>query len=322
MQVKDISGTVLKARDLAADRAKMTTRIEAFRDRLPGEEAPLLVPTDTTPAGSTGLIPEVPAANLDLSTLRTAILEHGSLIVRGLFREPALNGFIPVIDAVLDACEKNSRGDPPLPGVYFNPTANMTGIMPNKAKELGNTRNFHRDSGSAMCVEAPSVAEALLEWYAAHGLQQLMTDYLGEPPCLTMKKWVLRRSRLPVAEAGWHQDGAFMGTDINSLNMWIPLNECGGTTGSPGMDVVPRRLTRIASADGAQFDWSVSTSEVSSASGQWQSPVFNAGDAFFFDHFCLHRTQYGIDFSQARYAIETWFFGQSRFPKNQIPLAW
>ena len=24
-----------------------------------------------------------------------------------------------------------------------------------------------------------------------------------------------------------------MGTDINSINMWIPLTECGGETGAP-----------------------------------------------------------------------------------------
>lgn len=196
--------------------------------------------------------------------------------------------------------------------------------MPNRDKELGNTRSFHRDSGSAMCVEAPSVAEALLQLYEALGLKALVTDYLGEPPCLSVKKWVLRRSKLPVAEAGWHQDGAFMGTNLNSINMWIPLNECGGDTGAPGLDVVPLRLHKIASAEGAQFDWSVSDALVSSSYVETRPlmPVFNAGDAFFFDHYYLHRTQYRTDFTKLRYAIETWFFGATSFPKNQIPLAW
>ena len=196
--------------------------------------------------------------------------------------------------------------------------------MPNKDRELGNTRNFHRTSGSAMCVEAPSVAESLLQLYESYGLKDLVTEYLGEPPCLTVKKWVLRRSLLPVQEAGWHQDGAFMGTDINSINMWIPLNECGGETGAPGMDVVPLRLNSIASSDGAQFEWSVSDEQAtgSYSKGQPLMPEFNEGDAFFFDHFYLHRTQYRTDFNKLRYAIETWFFGESSFPKNQIPLAW
>lgn len=196
--------------------------------------------------------------------------------------------------------------------------------MPNKDRELINTRSFHRDSGSAMCVEAPSVAEALLQLYEAYGLKALLAEYLGEPPCLSVKKWVLRRSKLPVAEAGWHQDGAFMGTNLNSINLWMPLNECGGETGAPGMDVVPRRLYRIASAEGAQFDWSVSDSQVNSNFVETRPvmPVFHGGDAFFFDHFYLHRTQFRTDFTKLRYAVETWFFGASSFPKNQIPLAW
>jgi hypothetical protein len=115
-----------------------------------------------------------------------------------------------------------------------------------------------------------------------------------------------------------------MGAHINSLNMWVPLNECGGATGAPGMDVVPRRLTTIASSEGAQFDWSVSTSEAGAQTdgGALLSPEFRPGDAFFFDHFYLHRTQYGEHFDRVRYAVETWFFGEHSFPKNQIPLAW
>ena len=115
-----------------------------------------------------------------------------------------------------------------------------------------------------------------------------------------------------------------MGTNINSINMWIPLNECGGATGAPGMDVVPRRLTEIATSKGAQFEWSVSDVQATDglSNGQPLMPVFNEGDAFFFDHFYLHRTQYRTDFTKLRYAVETWFFGESTFPKNQIPLAW
>ena len=60
-----------------------------------------------------------------------------------------------------------------------------------------------------MCVDI--CCEALLLLYEAHGLKELVGAYLREPPCLSVKKWVLRRSKLPVAEAGWHQDGAFMG---------------------------------------------------------------------------------------------------------------
>lgn len=324
MEIVEISREVLESRHLESDKATMTTRIESFRNRLPQEKPPLIVEPGSQPVDTGFSVPEVEASQLNVDVLRKALAEHGSLIVRNLFPAESMSALMPVIDRVLDACERNSRGEKPARDSYFDPPGNLVSIMPNSGKELGNTRNFHRDSGSAMCVEAPCVAEMLLKWYETRGVKSLVREYLGEEPCLTVKKWVLRRSRLPVAENGWHQDGAFMGTHINSLNMWIPLNECGGTTGAPGMDVLPRRLTSIASADGAQFNWSVSTNEVQSASGEngLLSPVFHAGDAFFFDHFFLHRTQYGLDFTKIRYAIETWFFGESSFPKNQIPLAW
>jgi len=313
----------IEARNTAADCARMATRIEAYRTCEPSTHPRLIVNDRDAPiAAVQSCLPEIGANQLTLEKLRSAVSTHGALIVRKMFPKATTDTLIKAADRVIDACANPEVTVPP--STYFNPPGNLCNIMPRKDKELGNTRSFHRESGSAMCVEAPSVAEALLLMYEEHGLKKLLEDYLGEPPCLSIKKWVLRRSRLPVAEAGWHQDGAFMGTNLNSINMWLPLNECGGETGAPGMDVVPQRLNKIISAEGAQFDWSVSGAQVSSRfnGSQPLMPVFNAGDAFFFDHFYLHRTQYRTDFTKLRYAVETWFFGASSFPKNQIPLAW
>ncbi len=319
----ELSLANLEARNIVSDCATIGTRIEAYRTREPSDHPALIVnDRDTAAAQAQRCVPEIDAGDLTLEQLRAAVATHGALIVRNLFSRTATDTLIKAANRVIDACADPQATIPV--STYFNPPNNLRTIMPRKDKELGNTRSFHRESGSAMCVEAPSVAEALLLLYEAHGLKELVGAYLGEPPCLSVKKWVLRRSKLPVAEAGWHQDGAFMGTNINSINMWIPLNQCGGETGAPGMDVVPQRLNKLASAEGAQFDWSVSDSQVSSRFAQNQplTPVFNAGDAFFFDHFYLHRTQYRTDFTKLRYAVETWFFGASSFPKNQIPLAW
>jgi len=49
-------------------------------------------------------------------------------------------------------------------------------------------------------------------------------------------------------------------------------------------------------------------------------PLFEPGDAIFFDHFNLHRTAYGANITQKRYAIECWFFARSAYPEEQIPL--
>jgi ectoine hydroxylase-related dioxygenase (phytanoyl-CoA dioxygenase family) len=323
MSKYELSLAALEARNIVADSATIGTRIEAYRTRDPSEHPKLIVDQQASAAqqAKRGL-PEIDAQEFTVDQLRAAMAEHGALIVRNMFSRTSMDTLITAADRVIDACADPNVTNPV--STYFNPPNNLRTIMPRKDKELGNTRSFHRESGSAMCVEAPSVAEALLLLYEAHGLKELVGAYLGEPPCLSVKKWVLRRSKLPVAEAGWHQDGAFMGTNLNSINMWVPLNECGGETGAPGMDVVPLRLNSLASAEGAQFDWSVSDAQVSSrfAENRPLMPVFNAGDAFFFDHYYLHRTQYRTDFTKLRYAVETWFFGASSFPKNQIPLAW
>ncbi|MFT4520971.1 MAG: hypothetical protein ACI9JM_003381 [Halioglobus sp.] len=324
MQAFELSSAIIEARDVAADHSSMGERIEAYRSREPASDLPLIVSDPSTTSSQVApCIPEIKPEEFNAGILQTALAKHGALIVRQMFSQESLAGLVHAADRVIDECE-DPLAEHPHPGTYFNPPENLRSIMPKGHKELGNTRTFHRDSGSSMCVEAPCVAESLLALYEAYGLKEILGEYLQEAPCLTAKKWVLRRSKLPVAEAGWHQDGAFMGTDINSINMWLPLNECGGETGAPGMDLLPQRLHEVTSAEGAQFDWSVSDSHIDNTfkGARPIAPEFNSGDALFFDHFFLHRTQYRTDFSQIRYAVETWFFGQSRFPKNQIPLAW
>ena len=49
-------------------------------------------------------------------------------------------------------------------------------------------------------------------------------------------------------------------------------------------------------------------------------PVFEPGDALLFDNMLLHRTAADATMTQARYAIESWFFAPSRYPNDQLPL--
>jgi hypothetical protein len=315
----------LDARDCVSDCESLTQRIEAYRHLEPSNDIPLIVTEEedgVNPAES--CVPEVAADELTAAGLRSALGQHGGLIVRNMFAESEIDTLKHAIDQVLEVFSLPRKQRNKLVSPYFNPPENIASIMPGNEEELAALRYFNRGGGAAMCTEAPSVAEALLKLYEKHDLKQLITEYLGEPPCLSVKKWVLRRSQLPIEEAGWHQDGAFMGTDINSINLWIPLSECGGSTGAPGVDVVPQRLYKVASSDGATFDWSVSDELVQSGAfnGLPVAPVFNAGDAFFFDHLYLHRTQCSKEFSKVRYAVETWFFGATTFPKSQVPIAW
>ena len=325
MNTTAITRDALEARNIEADTASMRARIESFRDRRPSASPRLIIdPAHSSRAAQDSGIPEIAAAELDAATLKANILSHGALLVRDFFPANVINALPRAIDEVLQAVDLPREEKRALRSHYYSPPDNLTSIMPEGAMELGALRVFNTRVGAAMCAEAPSLAETLLETFAASGLKQLIGEYLGEAPCLSVKKWVVRRSALPVEKAGWHQDGAFMGTDINTINLWLPLTTCGGDTGAPGMDVVPQRLYDIVSADGASFDWAVADSHVNQVfrTNPPVAPVFHAGDAFFFDHLYLHRTQYREEFARPRYAIETWFFGESSFSKSQVPLAW
>ena len=322
-------GTIqtLLDRDSAADASRLSERLEDYRDR-EQQIGPRPIEREAEQPAWPGdaPVPEVHVDAFNNETLLSAIASRGCLIVRGFFDPAIANLYIPIIDQMLDTVYTDSAGgdEAALRRALNNPPEAISSLLTEQVWKR--SRGFHRLSGSVMCVESASIAEQMIELYESRGLKQIVGDYLGERPCLSALKWVLRRSLLPVNEAGWHQDGAFMGKEINSLNMWVSLSRCGGDTGAPGMDILPVRLQDIVGAgdDDAVFDWGVGKEAVASKYGPDAivSPVFEVGDAFFFDHFLLHRTQYREHFPRLRYAIETWFFGADNFPKNQVPLAW
>lgn len=166
--------------------------------------------------------------------------------------------------------------------------------------------------------------QRLIEFFASHGLGELLNGYFNAPPCLSLLKSVLHRIEPLQHPPEWHQDGAFMGDGIKSLNLWISLTDCGAGTSAPGMDLIPKRLDKVIDAtgkNGAVFDWSVSqkTIDENYSDAPPAQPHFGVGDAIFFDHFNLHATSSGNQFTQTRYAIETWFFSSSNYAVNQTP---
>jgi hypothetical protein len=173
----------------------------------------------------------------------------------------------------------------------------------------------------------------VIESFEHSGVGRLIRDYFHEAPAALAKKWSLRKVTSDANTGDWHQDGAFMGEGIRSLNVWLTLSHCGDT--APGIDLVARRIDHVleTGTEGAFFQWSIGGPVAErAAAGTVTRPVFEPGDALMFDHLCVHRTAVDAAMTHDRYAIEAWFLapstygamldgvGQSYAPRDQIPL--
>jgi hypothetical protein len=261
--------------------------------------------------------PEVELRDLNGAILGGAIVNHGCLIVRGLADRMESESLSRSIDRAFEACDARNSGTPleqTAPWyVPFNP-------RPEYPLTIGE-RWWVRNGGGVWTADSPRVMFEVLDLLERKGLRGVLGDYLGERPGLSVKKCTLRR--VPVdSGTDWHQDGAFLGSDIRTVNVWLTLTDCGQD--APGLDVVPKRIDLVETGtDGAQFDWSVGPGAVERVSTDCGvvRPMFRAGDAVLFDERFLHRTGVSPGMTTERYAIETWFFAPSHYPHPQIPIA-
>jgi hypothetical protein len=174
--------------------------------------------------------------------------------------------------------------------------------------------------GGVLAVDSPRLSFEMLEMFRRAGLPQLVSGYLGEAPLITTQKTTLRKADPSVA-GHWHQDGKFMG-QVRALNLWLSLSRCGDE--SPGLDIVPRRIDHFLTTqtDGELLDYTASDRVVEEAAGDAKivRPIFEPGDALFFDDLFMHKTGSDPSMPKPRFAIENWFFGASSFPKEYAPL--
>ena len=183
----------LNHRDSEADVAALSARLEIFRDKSPVTgHTPIDSEPDQAPWPGKLPVPEVPADAFDANVLRSAMASAGAIIVRGFIDPSTAASYKSVIDEVLSAPLPGSvePGREPTATTPFNNTPEIlkTFIKP---ADLAKSRDFQRRCGSAMCVEASSVAEHLLELYDEKGLKEIIGDYLEEIPCL--KRFKKRR---------------------------------------------------------------------------------------------------------------------------------
>ncbi len=258
-----------------------------------------------------GGLPEIAAADLTPALLRAGILRDGCLLVRGLVGRDAALRFADLIDASFREREQAQAGLPSSAGLYdeFEPDARF---------EM-ESRDWVQQGGGVLATDAPELAFELLELFAGGGVPELVAGYLGERPLLSVHKTTLRKAE-PKLGGSWHQDGAFMG-DVRALNLWLSLSRCGDV--APGLDVVPRRLDEVVIETDRMLyvDEGRQTAERAAGDVPIVRPVFEPGDALFFDELFLHQTGSDPSMRDTRYAIESWFFGASGFPTEYAPIA-
>ncbi len=309
-------------RDRHVEQRLVDLRFDAFRQSTWPTSRPLW-PTDVDDLFPGVLIPEITRAELTVERVRSAINHHGSLIVRGMIDHERVDRLVGDIDRAIDAYDARAESaDRPELAGWYEPFA----------RDQISNRERKRFRGAIMTVESPPTMFDLIEAFEDVGVGQLLRDYFGETPMLLARKGTLRRMAHGGRTGGWHQDGAFMGVDIRSINIWLSLSHCGDD--APGLDVVGRRLDGLVqTGDGAFAAWATSPDAAEqAAAGAVVRPIFDPGDALIFDHLNLHRTAIDPEMVNDRYAIETWLFGPSTYdsmtttldegysPRDQLPI--
>lgn len=264
-------------------------------------------------------IPEISADQISSEILRDGVFSRGSIIIRGLLGDDDIQKLRNGIELTYQSHDLSTAGasaDQTAPWfVPFQPTQ--------QDSDPDLNRVWYRAGGAELAADSPRGFFNLLECFERNNIIRLVTEYLGERPALSVRKTSLRRIPYDLnTENGWHQDGAFLGEGIRTMNFWIALTDCG--VDAPSMDMVPNRLNYIVptGTEGAKFDWSVSSKMIAEVcdGGQPTHLNFKAGDAIVFDEMNLHRTSTLPGMTKDRYAIEAWFFAPSCYPMDQLPL--
>jgi hypothetical protein len=240
---------------------------------------------------------------------------HGALLVRGLLPAPAACALRDDVVRAFKAAAAWNHGAPV--------TDTEPWYVPFEADDgynFGVIEHQFFQFGAVLACEAPRPLFHAVEALRAAGIGEVIAEYFGERPALSAKKTTLRRADADTHDS-WHQDGAFLGRDTRSVNVWTALTPCG--IDAPSLDVFARRFQQVlpTGTDDARFDWAVSGMSVERlGTHDVVRPEFDAGDALLIDQLTLHRTGLSSAMTKERYALESWFFAPSTYPYKQIPL--
>jgi hypothetical protein len=298
--------------ELEIRRLRHIAGIKLLEDR--AENPQFARPATELPAlGEETCVPEIGPEGLTPELLRGSILGHGCLLVRGLIDPDRALAMAADIDRSFEVRAALGAGGSDAEGFYDE----LDPEPPYAVTE----RSWIEQAGGVLACDSPRLMFDMLEAFREAALEQVIEAYLGERPAISAQKCTLRKAT-PDVSGAWHQDGKFLGP-VRSLNVWLSLSRCGDV--APSMDIVPRRIDELVEVgtDGASFSIQVSDEMAARVAGDTGivRPIFNPGDALLFDELFLHQTGSDPEMPNARYAIESWFFGPSAYPDGYVPIA-
>jgi hypothetical protein len=302
------------------ERAIVSLRNRAFADLRDLPEGDFPDVGTVNPASGHVTVDDLVLSDVSAAGLRKKLLHNGAALLPRCIASTRVTELVEGIDRAFEACATRSAVDDAEPNGeidrWFSP------FDPPGARRVKQDRHFNLLGGGIWATDSPRLHFLLVDTIVSTGLNDIIAEYFGERPAISVNKSTLRRVPAAAPSGDWHQDGAFLGDGIRSINAWICLSDCG--VEAPGLDLIPRRLELATTGTpGANFDWAVSpdvVEDVRSDVGVLR-PAFRAGDVLLFDHYLLHRTAEATTAASDRYAIETWFFAPSHYPDGQYPIA-
>ena len=169
-------------------------------------------------------LPVVHADSLSAPVIRGALLSHGCLLVRGLVGAEDAARLAAGVDRAFDGRDATAAG---APAVRTAPWYQPFEPEPEYAAALALGRGFVSEGSGLWTADSPRMLFDLLETFERAGLRETVSEYLGERPAISVNKGTLRRATPTVGTEWWHQDGAFLGDGIRSLNIWLSLTDSG-----------------------------------------------------------------------------------------------
>jgi hypothetical protein len=200
-------------------RREIRIRDLRLTDKLYGERTPSTFDDAPITLSYEQGMPTCSLADLTPELVRAAFKDRGCLYVPGAIDAEET-------DRMRDAVEnaQNSRLDEAPDPRWHNPPRMATR---EDAFTMVSVRGWANEVGGTLGVDSPRAMFLALDMLERNGLRALAENYLGEPPVLSASKFMLWRVPGEGPEAGWHQDGRFLGDDIFSLNVWTALTDCG-----------------------------------------------------------------------------------------------